>query len=155
MDCQSKGQKTSSEISFYIDNLQKNKNPRSYSLTLTLCRTTWGLLIGKRPSIFYELPTLPPDLVHHSSSKVQSTQTPSGNYSLCPIMGQSLTSCIMFARPTTHCSDTRYKVQFWVEWQSKYSSSGQSLWNSRGVLSSTNYHSSFCVSQWIHCSLAA
>ena len=45
---------------------------KGYSLTLALCRSTRRLLTAYRPSVLYELPTLPPYLVHHSLSRVKS-----------------------------------------------------------------------------------
>lgn len=57
------------QVTSYTNNVKKT---RGYSLTLTFFRITRGQLIAKRPSIFYEMPTLPPYLVHHSFSQVKS-----------------------------------------------------------------------------------
>lgn len=139
-------------ITFYTNKVKKKT--RGYSLTLTFCRTTRGSLITKRPSIFYKLPTLPPYLVHHSFSQVRSRVhtllRETKVYAFFRANQWPEESCIISAGASTHCSNTRYKVQFRVEWQCKHSFSCPSEKKAEVYLvptSSSHFFSS--VAQWV------
>lgn len=113
-------------VGLSLTNTNNVKETRSYSLTITFCRTTRGLLITKRASIFYKLPTLPPDLVHHSLSQVKSRvhRSAPGNQTYATLRANQrpagVTSYLPERRHTVPMHVT--KSSFRVEQQSKCSS---------------------------------
>lgn len=95
------------------------------------------------------MPTLPPYLVHHSFSEVQSTQPPPGNQSLCQVEGQSETTgelhhiCRSMLSQFRIQSPVRVNTTPWIPFKTKEEKQRRSRMRCRSAESKTsNWYSS-------------